>query len=656
MAVLLIICSMPAAVLAAEDSGTCGTNLSWSLNSGTLTINAKTAGEYASMDDYEYGTAPWYEMPSGSVKEKIIATAENEMDYHEKKNGSSLYDKYENAGENNYTKFTYELTKYANASNIYYPSAWCDAFFDWCMYKTFGSSKAQELICGVFNGYTPSSSSYYKKMNQWYTTDTIPQVGDQIFFKNSVRICHTGIVIKVTNNRVYTLEGNANDAVRKRSYAFGDDYLAGYGRPAYDATPVNMADSIRSVTVQNTAKIGNYAFAYCSQLSSISLPGSLNSIGDYAFYNDTSLTAVNLPGGLTSIGDAAFQNTGLKTITLPGSLKRIGMGAFHGCAGLTEVAIPESISRIEEYTFMGCENLRSIYIPDSVTSLALSAFGGCTSLTEINYEGTEEQWNAIVKPAEDNSNGKYDITAKINFNVPTVAGFHDVPSNKWYADDVQYVYDNGLMNGTSSATFEPLTGTNRGMVVTVLYRLAGSPELPDLSNLDQDLPEGMELDPEDEDAGAGLVDDTGSGETGTAVPGEDSSETVLRGLPEFTDVDSSAYYAKAVNWAYVYGIVSGYSDEVFGPTNLITREQLATILYNYAEFWEKLDVTNKADLSAYKDSDRISAWAEEGMRWCNAAGIINGMSATELNPSGTANRSQVAAILHRYCEFVKAKN
>ncbi len=642
LSAVLLLGGLPAAASAAVDSGRCGENLSWTLsNDGALNISAAKAGEYSEMDNFEYGTAPWYDMPSGAVKEKVIATQEKELDYHEKKNGNSLYDKYENAGENNYTKYTYELTKTVKAENTYYPAAWCDSFFDWCMYKTFGTAKARELICGSFNGYTPSSSSYYKNKNQWYTTDTVPQVGDQIFFKNSVRICHTGIVIKVTDNRVYTLEGNAMDAVRKRSYAYGDDYLAGYGRPKYDPTPYNKADSIRSLTVNNTIKIGSYAFAYCSNLNRVSLPYGLQSIGGYAFYNDSALTYVNLPETLTSIGDAAFQNTGLTSITLPAGLKTIGMGAFHGCDKLSDVCIPNGVKKIDEYTFMGCENLQSVYIPTSVTSLALSAFGGCISLSEINYAGTEEQWNAIVKPAEDNSNGKYDLKAKVNFNVKTVAGFHDVVSGKWYANDVQYVFDNGLMNGTSSSTFEPLTSTNRAMVVTVLYRLAGSPDIASLQAQNAET--------------EGLVNDVSTPNTDLANdlaldPATAGSEK--RGLPAFTDVDAGAYYADAVNWAYMNNVVSGYSEESFGPTDLITREQLATILYNYAENWQKLDVSKKADLSKYEDAGKISDWAKDGMQWANAAGIINGMSATELNPAGSANRSQIAAILHRYRELV----
>lgn len=642
LSAVLLLGGLPAAASAAVDSGRCGENLAWTLNNeGALNISAAKTGVYAEMDNFEYGTAPWYDMPSGAVKEKVIATQEKELDYHEKKNGNSLYDKYENAGENNYTKYTYELTKTVKAENTYYPAAWCDSFFDWCMYKTFGTAKARELICGSFNGYTPSSSSYYKNKKQWYTTDTIPQVGDQIFFKNSVRICHTGIVIKVTDNRVYTLEGNAMDAVRKRSYAYGDDYLAGYGRPNYDPTPYNKADTIRSVTVNNTIKVGSYAFAYCSNLNKVSLPYGLQSIGGYAFYNDSALTYVNLPETLTAIGDAAFQNTGLTSITLPAGLKTIGMGAFHGCDKLSDVCIPNGVKKIDEYTFMGCESLQSVYIPTSVTSLALSAFGGCISLSEINYAGTEAQWNAIVKPAEDNSNGKYDLKAKVNFNVQTVAGFHDVVSGKWYANDVQYVFDNGLMNGTSSSTFEPLTSTNRAMVVTVLYRLAGSPDIASLQAQNAET--------------EGLVNDVSTPDTDLANdlaldPATAGSEK--RGLPSFADVDAGAYYADAVNWAYMNNVVSGYSEESFGPTDLITREQLATILYNYAENWQKLDVSKKADLSKYEDAGKISEWAKDGMQWANAAGIINGMSATELNPTGSANRSQIAAILHRYRELV----
>lgn len=163
--------------------------------------------------------------------EKLIAIALNEVGYLEKMSNKDLDSKTVNAGSSNYTKYARDL----------YPSLqgqpWCDMFVDWCFVKAFGQKKARELLGGGFSAYTPTSAQYYKDKKQWYT---YPKAGDQIFFKNSVRICHTGIVTKVTADRVYTVEGNTSDAkeiianggkVCEKSYLLTHTGIAGYGEP-----------------------------------------------------------------------------------------------------------------------------------------------------------------------------------------------------------------------------------------------------------------------------------------------------------------------------------------------------------------------------------------------------------------------------------------
>ena len=101
----------------------------------------------------------------------------------------------------------------------------------------------------------------------------------------------------------------------------------------------------------------------------------------------------------------------------------------------------------------------------------------------------------------------------------------------------------------------------------------------------------------------------------------------------------------------MHGIVTGYSDELFGPNDTITREQMATILYRYAQY-KGYDTTGKADLSKYTDAAQVSSYAEEAVRWANAEGLINGTSATMLSPKSDAIRAQVAAILTRFCQNI----
>lgn len=203
---------------------------------------------------------------------------------------------------------------------------------------------------------------------------------------------------------------------------------------------------------------------------------------------------------------------------------------------------------------------------------------------------------------------KGDVEIEVSFALledETVkADFADVAADAWYADAVQYVYENGMMSGTSETTFSPDLTTTRGMIVTILYRLEGSPDL--------------------------------------------SNENL--GYP-YADVDANAYYADAVYWARQNGIVSGMSAEQFAPNDAITREQMAAILYRYAQF-KGYDVSAKADLSVYTDAAQVSTYATDAMAWANGAQLIAGTSQATLTPAGNATRAQVATILMRFCENI----
>lgn len=180
---------------------------------------------------------------------------------------------------------------------------------------------------------------------------------------------------------------------------------------------------------------------------------------------------------------------------------------------------------------------------------------------------------------------------------PVTEIFEDLVPGAWYEDAVQYAYDNGLLTGTSVTTFAPDAVTTRGMVVSVLHRLAGSPAA-------------------EEDAA-------------------------------FDDVDASAWYGEAVRWAVSEGIVNGYSDTAFGPDDAVTREQLAAMLQSFSTWRGDADGT-RSDLSGYEDASAVSGWALDAVEWANAQGLLNGTSATTLAPQGQATRAQVAAMLQRF--------
>lgn len=132
------------------------------------------------------------------------------------------------------------------------------------------------------------------------------------------------------------------------------------------------------------------------------------------------------------------------------------------------------------------------------------------------------------------------------------------------------------------------------------------------------------------------------------LAGSPDMEDEIWGYP-YADVDAGAYYGTVVYWARLNGIAGGYSDEQFGPNDPITREQLAVMLYRYAQRMG-YDVTAGADLSGYADANQISSYAVYALRWANAEGIVNGASAANLDPQGSATRAQTAAMLMRFCE------
>ncbi len=182
--------------------------------------------------------------------------------------------------------------------------------------------------------------------------------------------------------------------------------------------------------------------------------------------------------------------------------------------------------------------------------------------------------------------------------------FVDVDKSEWYYTAVQYAYENGLFSGTSATTFAPEDTLSRSMVVSVLYRLSGSPSVTDNQS--------------------------------------------------FSDVSTGLWYTDAVNWAAGTSVIDGVGGNRFAPESDITREQLATILYRYAKNMHLTDA-NDAELSRFKDADTVSDWAAEAMVWAVANGLISGTSDTTLSPKDTATRAQFAQIMYQFSALAAQK-
>ena len=177
--------------------------------------------------------------------------------------------------------------------------------------------------------------------------------------------------------------------------------------------------------------------------------------------------------------------------------------------------------------------------------------------------------------------------------------FTDVSEKNWFYGDVMFVYENGLILGTSKTLFSPHGTATRSMMATILWRMEGTP--------------------------------------------------APKGKNSFTDVEAGKWYADAITWAAENGIFAGYGKDKFGPDDPITREQLAAIFYRYADY-KGYDLTVKGNPDTFKDADKITDYAKTAMQWAVGSGLMKGKSGNLLDPQGTATRAEIAAMLHRFIE------
>lgn len=236
----------------------------------------------------------------------------------------------------------------------------------------------------------------------------------------------------------------------------------------------------------------------------------------------------------------------------------------------------------------------------------------------INAIGTvSENSGSAISAARSGFDALTDTQKKLvtNYNKLTQAEqvFSSLPSvgdklpftdmnGHWAYDAVSYAYKNSLMNGVNASRFAPDSTLNRAMMVTILYRMTGSPAV-----------------------------------SGNSV---------------FSDVPSGKWYSDAVQWASVNGVVNGVGKDRFAPDTQITREQMASMMMRYAQF-KQYSTGKSADLSTFKDAGSISSWALDSVKWANAVGLINGRTASTIAPQGTATRAEAATILMRFCEMNK---
>ena len=483
------------------------------------------------------------------------------------------------------------------------------------------------------------------------------------------------------------------------------EFPAGITPPSWSSSSgmLRNCTSLRSVKLPGTvSSLGGDFFAGCTALEQIVLPDSVTEIGSNLFNGCTALTDVTLSTNLQAIPVNTFYGcASLQKLVAPYAVTKIGKTAFANCTSLTSLtllrnvteAASDALSYPEQVTVYGVKGTyaetyaasvgahfaaidrpaTAVSLPKSVTVKVWSSVRllpsldpiDCTdelvwsssdaSVAAVSADGTvtgRKDGSAVITVTAGSVSARCEVavgtpahvhsyTAVVTAPTCAVQGyttytcscgeyyyddyvpalghsyvdgvctrcgatrpetrFVDVKPGSWYYESIVYAVSNGLMNGVGDSKFEPEEGMTRAMLVTVLWRYEGSPK---------------------------------------------------QRPSTFSDVRRGQWYSEAVSWAAKNGIVTGVGDNKFEPDTQITREQIATILYRYAQK-KRADTSARGSLSAFPDNGKVNGWAKTALQWCVGEGLIGGTNENGkvyLDPQGTATRAQVATILMRYIE------
>ena len=449
---------------------------------------------------------------------------------------------------------------------------------------------------------------------------------------------------------------------------------------------------LKEITIPSSVtSIDKESFEQCISLEKVTFAkgSKCTSIGQQVFWNCPKLTTINLPDNLNFIGVETFRNcTALKNIDIPQNVSSIGVRAFQGCSALEKINLYNDISYMDERIFDGCTKLTDVYFYGDVSQIAFhkTTFNELTDIVFhadpdkaaglqdfVNKYATERNFRFQAlssKPSPNRgSSGGGTIRLQYSIQVSTSKGaaegvsrtisldsgeeqtlsfdaaegyrikdviidgvaigavksytfsnvtanhtvyvvyevldastwdnpFQDVGPADYYAGAVQTLYQAGLMNGTSSQTFSPEQPITRGMLVTVLYRLEGQPQ--------------------------------------------------ISAYTSFQDVVEGAYYQKAVAWAEQSNLVQGYGNGIFGVADTLTREQLAAILYRYAQM-KGYETAYPSNLH-FNDENEIADWAEAPVHWAAAEGLLIGKGNGNIASKAAATRGEVAIAFAAFVE------
>ena len=340
--------------------------------------------------------------------------------------------------------------------------------------------------------------------------------------------------------------------------------------------------------------ISGGAFEDCIAITKITIPNSVTEIEYSAFEGCVSLASVVLPNTIKHIDEFTFSGcVALNSITIPGSVISIGYKAFDKCRSLTSITIPDSVINIEESVFYDCNNLASITLGKGVVSIGDWAFHGCYNLSDVHYCGTRAMADRIV--IGNYNSDLYNATWHYRL-------YPDAATNAWYSEAVKYVSENGIMSGYQNGLFGTSDSIKRQDFLVMLARLDGV----NLNN--------------------------------------------YKYKSSFPDVVRNSYYEAAVNWGAQNGIVTGYQNGKFGVGDKVTREQIVTFLYRYADYkgYDSDYSRNRENAVSrqYKDYKNVSGFAKQPILWAIEKGVISGKTSSTIAPQGNAQRCEVAKIMY----------
>ena len=435
------------------------------------------------------------------------------------------------------------------------------------------------------------------------------------------------------DNPVYHAQGNCLIETESKTLVAGckssvipdDGSVVTIGSYAFDCsniTTINIPDTVTSIET--------YAF-YGSDLTNIFIPQSVTSIQQYAFAGCSDLQSITVDpnnptyhaqgnclidtesktliagcknsvipddGSVVSIGTMAFWNTNLSNIVIPFGITSIESWAFYNNK-FTSVSIPNSVIKIESGAFSYCDYLTNVTIPESVTDIADDAFAKSPQIT-LTVADSSYAWQYA---------NEHQIPYTIFVDISTI--FSDVTEEQWFAAAVKYCYNNQLMSGMGEAAdgskrqiFSPETPMTRAQLVQVLYNMEGAPE--------------------------------------------------TTYTEQFQDVSKDQWFALPITWAFNTNIVYGTSETTFAPDANISRQEIATILYRYAEYkgmdFSVEDPTSL--LQTFPDADHVATWAADSMASMVNLGVISGDEG-RLLPENNARRCEVASMLSRFLPLLK---